>query len=102
MPPLVKQLIFILAVAVVVWAGYWALRHWAALPHKAFALYAIALGDVGNLIDRVFRDGHVVGYLIVNVGALHTGVFNIADIAITAGAMVLAWDLFAKADGKPA
>ena len=45
----------------------------------------IALGGAGNLIDRVFRDGHVVDYLVVNVGPLHTGVFNLADIAITLG-----------------
>lgn len=102
LPPLVKQLIFIIGVAVVVaWAGYWALKHWAVSGRKAVALYSIALGGMGNLIDRVFRDGHVVDYLIVNLGPLHTGVFNLADIAITAGALMLAWDLFAKPDVQP-
>lgn len=97
LPPLVKQMIFIIGVAVVVgWAGYWALMHWATATGKALAVYAIALGGAGNLIDRVFRDGHVVDYLIINVGAAHTGVFNLADIAITAGALALAWDMFAS------
>ncbi len=97
LPPLVKQLVFIIGVAVVVaWAGYWALKHWAVSGRKAVALYAIALGGVGNLIDRVFREGHVVDYLVINAGPLHTGVFNLADIAITAGALVLAWDMLAK------
>lgn len=42
-----------------------------------------------NLIDRAFRDGHVVDCLILNLGALHTGVFNLADIAIMTGAGAL-------------
>jgi signal peptidase II len=30
----------------------------------------------------------------VNVGSLHTGVFNLSDIAITFGALLLMVDLF--------
>lgn len=90
MPEWVKQMIFVLGVAGVVgWAGYWALRNWAVSTRQAMAVYAIALGGAGNLIDRVFRHGHVVDYMIINVGSLHTGVFNLADIAITAGALFL-------------
>ena len=51
---------------------------------------------IANLIDRVFRDGHVVDYMVLNVGPAHTGVFNIADIAITVGALYLLIDLFVK------
>jgi signal peptidase II len=88
--PGVKQLIFILGVgAVVCWAIGWAFTHWAQSPRKAVAIYFIALGGASNLIDRVFREGHVVDYLILNLGSVHTGVFNIADIAIMAGAAVL-------------
>lgn len=49
------------------------------------------MGGIANLIDRVTRDGHVVDYLVLNLGPLHTGVFNLADIAIMAGAGVLLW-----------
>lgn len=93
--PQVKQMIFIVGVAAVVcWASWWAFKHWQQALGKAVAMYAIALGGVGNLIDRVFREGHVVDYLILSVGPLHTGVFNIADIAITAGAIYLAVESF--------
>ena len=44
----------------------------------------------------MFRDGHVVDYMVLNVGPAHTGVFNIADIAITVGALYLLIDLFVK------
>lgn len=97
MPPQVKQLIFIVGVAVVVaWAMWWSLANWHQPLRKVLPLYAIALGGIANLIDRVLRDGHVVDYMVLNVGPTHTGVFNIADIAITAGALLLMLDLFMK------
>ncbi|WP_256351702.1 signal peptidase II, partial [Pseudomonas gingeri] len=59
LPTQVKQLIFIVGVAAVVcWAGYWAWTHWNHSLRKAAALFLIALGGAGNLIDRVSRDGH--------------------------------------------
>ncbi len=97
LPAQVKKLIFIVGVAVVVaWAMGWSLSNWSQPLRKVLPLYAIALGGIANLIDRVFRDGHVVDYMVLNVGPTHTGVFNIADIAITAGALFLMLDLFVK------
>lgn len=97
LPLQVKQLIFIIGVAVVVaWAMGWSLSNWNQPLRKVLPLYAIALGGIANLIDRVFRDGHVVDYMLLNVGPAHTGVFNIADIAITVGALYLLIDLFVK------
>lgn len=48
---------------------------------------------MGNLIDRVFQDGQVIDFLHLGVGTLRTGIFNVADVAITCGAMMLvpAW-----------
>jgi signal peptidase II len=97
LPPQAKQLVFIVGVAVVVaWAMWWSLSNWNQPLRKVLPLYAIALGGIANLIDRVFRDGHVVDYMVLNLGPTHTGVFNIADIAITAGALWLMLDLFVK------
>lgn len=93
MAPLLKLLIFVAAVGVVCcWAMVWAFRHWASSPVKATAAWFIAMGGLSNLIDRVSRDGHVVDYLVLNVGTLHTGVFNLADVAIMAGVAVLLVD----------
>lgn len=97
LPSQVKQLIFIVGVAVVVaWAMGWSLSNWSQPLRKVLPLYAIALGGIANLIDRVFRDGHVVDYMVLNVGPTHTGVSNIADIAITAGAIYLMIDLLVQ------
>ncbi len=48
-------------------------------------------GGLGNWLDRVFRGGAVVDFLNLGVGRLRTGIFNVADLAIVAGALLLAF-----------
>jgi signal peptidase II len=57
------------------------------------ALAVIIAGGVGNLIDRLRFAGRVTDFLYLQAGPLHTGVFNVADMAITFGILwlVLAW-----------
>lgn len=43
----------------------------------------------GNLIDRIAHGGCVTDFLNVGVGGLRTGIFNIADAAIVAGAFLM-------------
>jgi signal peptidase II len=45
-------------------------------------------GAWGNLIDRV-RFGEVIDFLDVHVGAFHWPAFNVADSAVTVGALYL-------------
>jgi signal peptidase II len=44
------------------------------------------------LIDRVIYDGRVVDFLNAGIGPIRTGVFNVADMAITTGAILLLID----------
>ena len=57
------------------------------------ALAAIIGGGLGNLIDRLRFAGRVSDFLYLSAGPLHTGVFNIADMAITFGViwLMLSW-----------
>ena len=55
-------------------------------------------GGVGNLLDRLFHDGHVIDFLRVGVGGLRTGLFNLADAAIVLGLIGL---LFAAVAAQP-
>ncbi|HEY6621310.1 MAG TPA: signal peptidase II [Steroidobacteraceae bacterium] len=53
------------------------------------ALALLAGGGISNLIDRLINDGRVTDFLNVGIGTLRTGIFNLADMAILAGALFL-------------
>jgi signal peptidase II len=46
-------------------------------------------GGAGNLIDRIMHDGRVVDFLNLGIGSLRTGIFNVADVCITIGVVLL-------------
>lgn len=96
LPPTVKSVIFLCALAAVAGVSYWALSRWKQSTGRSAALYLIAPGGGSNLIDRFFRDGHAVDCLILNLDSLHTGVFNLADVAIMAGLAYLVLSGFLK------
>jgi signal peptidase II len=52
-------------------------------------------GGLGNLIDRIANDGQVIDFVSLGVGSLRTGIFNVADVAITAGVLLV---LFARGE----
>ncbi len=52
-------------------------------------LSLLAGGGVGNLIDRIFNDGAVVDFVRLGIGSFQTGVFNLADVAIVVGIILL-------------
>ena len=86
----------VLVFVFLVWATIMLVRK-ARSANWAFILgwtFLIA-GGIGNLIDRVDK-GTVTDFLIMGVGPLQTGVFNIADIAISGGIIVV---LFLARDG---
>jgi signal peptidase II len=55
---------------------------------EVVAVAAIVGGGVGNLVDRV-QLGAVRDFLNVGIGSLRTGIFNVADMAITFGGIAL-------------
>jgi signal peptidase II len=63
---------------------------------NVIALGLIFAGGASNLGDRIVYGGYVVDFVQVGVGPLRTGVFNIADMAIMAGAFLLLIDAFRK------
>jgi len=54
-----------------------------------FALSLVLAGGSSNLIDRFVNDGYVVDFINLGAGPIRTGIFNVADVAITAGALLL-------------
>lgn len=61
------------------------------------ALALIAGGGISNLIDRLLYDGRVTDFLNVGIGSLRTGIFNLADMSIMAGALLLVVNMRAGA-----
>ena len=71
--------------------------YWVTPARDRVRLSAIALicaGAIGNLLDRIRSSLGVVDFLDVGVGDLRWPVFNVADIAVTTGAIILALSLW--------
>lgn len=64
-------------------------RH-AREPQLAFALALVLGGALGNVIDRVLL-GYVVDFLYFHYRGFAWPAFNVADSAITIGAVLLVW-----------
>jgi signal peptidase II len=56
---------------------------------EILAISLFIAGGIGNLIDRILHNGIVVDFLNVGIGPLRTGIFNVADVAIMGGAVLL-------------
>ncbi len=61
----------------------------------ACALSLVLGGGIGNLIDRIYY-GYVIDFLDVYYGSAHFPAFNIADSAITVGAIIIFFNMFIK------
>lgn len=57
--------------------------------YQTVALSAVLGGGIGNLIDRFRFDGRVVDFMNMGIGPVRTGIFNVADLFITFGAIIL-------------
>lgn len=91
--PLVVAGLALLALLGILWyARKFAADAWPA----RYGFVLIIAGAVGNLIDRVTL-GFVVDFVDVYVGSWHFWAFNVADAAITVGAVLFAADtLFSR------
>jgi signal peptidase II len=75
---------------------------WHTKPGDRLRFYALACimaGATGNLIDRVRSARGVVDYLLFTVGPLRWPNFNVADMAVSCGAIALALALWRE--GRP-
>jgi len=87
-----RGLFIAIALVASAWIVFLLRRHWRETLFS-FALALILGGAVGNLIDRVVY-GAVVDFLDFHAAGWHWPAFNVADSAITVGAVLLVWDGF--------
>ena len=69
----------------------WQLRAHPGQKLFCFSLSSILGGAIGNVVDRLMH-GYVVDFLDFHVGGWHFPAFNVADSAITLGAVCLILD----------
>lgn len=53
------------------------------------ALGLLVGGGLGNWLDRLVHAGAVTDFLNLGLGRLRTGIFNVADVAVVAGVLLL-------------
>lgn len=92
----VRHWVFVVGVAVVVFALLFMLIRESRLNTLEVVAFSLVIaGGIGNLIDRI-SFGVVRDFMNMGIGSLRTGVFNVADMAITAGAVFILFDLVRK------
>lgn len=81
-----------LAILALVAIGVYAMRFAGETRLARLGITLIFSGAIGNLIDRA-RHGFVVDFVDAYVGGWHFWAFNVADAAITIGAIALLLDV---------
>lgn len=61
---------------------------------RVLALALASGGAAGNLLDRIREPRGVVDFIDIGVGTVRFWTFNVADSAVTIGALLLAWVLW--------
>lgn len=56
---------------------------------KMLSFALIFSGGIGNIIDRLMYQRHVTDFMMLDFGTIRTGIFNFADVCVTAGAIGL-------------
>ncbi len=88
----------VLAFAVSGWIA-WMLRSHAGQKLLSLSLALIMGGALGNVIDRI-RFGAVVDFVQWHAAGFYWPAFNVADSAITVGAVLMVWDQFVAGSGR--
>jgi len=70
-------------------ASVLALRESAARVRFVLAAALLAGGGIANWLDRLAHHGLVTDFVSVGLGPIRTGIFNVADLAVVAGALLL-------------
>lgn len=101
LPEHLRSLLFVGGTSLIV-AGLLVTLAWGRhSPAGSLGLALLTGGAAGNLIDRVAYDGTVVDFVSIGLGAFRTGIFNLADVAITAGVLIVAFQTGRPPDPPP-
>ena len=94
-----SALMMVMAIVVVLLVQH--LKEGRPAMWQTVAVAAIVGGAIGNLVDRIRSARGVVDFLDVGIGALRWPTFNVADIAVSCGAIALAISLWREDARRP-
>ena len=88
--PVMKNLLLLgLPVVTLLFGLFLLFRHSGAIGRwSLIAWCSIMGGGIGNIFDRVVH-GSVTDFLYIHWGFFRTGIFNMADVSITGGILVV-------------
>ena len=88
LPPLLRSVLFgVIPAVVVIGLMIPLVRNHSLSRAEGIALALIVSGALGNLIDRLAL-GAVRDFLNVGIGPVRSGIFNVADVAVTGGVAI--------------
>jgi signal peptidase II len=89
-----RWIFVVIALVAIVWL-YWAARQAPVADRlRQYAVAFVAGGAAGNAVDRLLSSRGVVDFIDIGAGTLRWPTFNVADIAVTCGAVALAISLW--------
>jgi signal peptidase II len=91
LPLAIRRILFVVLVpAFVLVVAVLTIRSGAVSAPAITGLGLVVGGGLGNWIDRVVHGGAVTDFVSVGFAGLRTGIFNLADVWILAGLLLLA------------
>lgn len=94
-----RYFIAVVASFIVIWLLYWLFKNNKSMKLQNTALVLVIGGALGNIWDRVFL-GYVVDFVELHYSGYYWPAFNVADSAISIGAVLLIIDAFKNKDSE--
>lgn len=92
LPPAARFWTFVVLVgALLIFLGAYIIKGAKQASLPIIGLSLLFAGGLSNFYDRVTNNGAVVDFINLGLGSVRTGVFNIADVAIMVGVLLLVW-----------
>jgi len=93
LPPLARFLLVTMLPSLAVLVALGCILSSRMPPAFALCWSVLAAGVVSNQLDRLFDSGRVTDFVVLSLGHARTGVFNVADLAVDVGAVLLLYRL---------
>ncbi|MCH1548422.1 MAG: signal peptidase II [Flavobacteriaceae bacterium] len=98
-PPMIKKILLLaLPVIVLISVLFYLFKDKSLDKISIIGFSAIIGGGIGNIYDR-FLYGSVTDFLFIDLGGIFkTGIFNLADMSVTTGMILILWSSFKNKD----